>query len=34
VSAAPECGADTDAILQELGYGEEAIAALRTRQVI
>jgi formyl-CoA transferase len=34
VSAAPECGADTDAILQELGYSAEAIAALRTRQVI
>ncbi len=34
VSAAPECGADTDAILQELGYGAEAIAALRARQVI
>ena len=34
VSAAPECGADTDAILRELGYGAEAIAALRARQVI
>ena len=34
VSAAPVCGADTDAILQELGYGAEAIAALRARQVI
>jgi crotonobetainyl-CoA:carnitine CoA-transferase CaiB-like acyl-CoA transferase len=34
VSAAPECGAHTDAILQELGYGVEAIAALRARQVI
>jgi len=34
VRVAPECGADTDAILQELGYGAEAIAALRARQVI
>jgi formyl-CoA transferase len=34
VSAAPECGADTDAILQELGYGAEAIAALRAQHVI
>jgi formyl-CoA transferase len=34
VSAAPECGADTDAILRELGYSAEAIAALRARQVI
>jgi crotonobetainyl-CoA:carnitine CoA-transferase CaiB-like acyl-CoA transferase len=34
VSAAPECGADTDAILQELGYDAEAIAALHARQVI
>ncbi len=34
VSAAPECGADTDDILRELGYGTEAIAALRSRQVI
>ena len=34
VRAAPECGADTDAILQELGYDTEAIAALRARQVI
>jgi formyl-CoA transferase len=34
VSAAPECGADTDDILRELGYGAEAIAALRARQVI
>jgi crotonobetainyl-CoA:carnitine CoA-transferase CaiB-like acyl-CoA transferase len=32
--AAPECGADTDAILQGLGYDAEAIAALRARQVI
>jgi crotonobetainyl-CoA:carnitine CoA-transferase CaiB-like acyl-CoA transferase len=28
VSAAPECGTDTDDILRELGYGTEAIAAL------
>jgi crotonobetainyl-CoA:carnitine CoA-transferase CaiB-like acyl-CoA transferase len=34
VSAAPECGADTDAILRELGYEPEAIATLRARQVI
>jgi crotonobetainyl-CoA:carnitine CoA-transferase CaiB-like acyl-CoA transferase len=34
VSAAPECGADTDAILGELGYDAAAIAALRARQVI
>src|SRR5499425_578582 len=34
VSAAPECGADTDDILRELGYGADAIAALRARQVI
>ena len=34
VSAAPECGADTDDILRELGYGAEEIAALRARQVI
>src|SRR5215470_9877931 len=34
VSAAPDCGADTDAILGELGYGAEAIAVLRARQVI
>jgi crotonobetainyl-CoA:carnitine CoA-transferase CaiB-like acyl-CoA transferase len=34
VSAAPECGADTDDILREMGYGAEAIAALRARQVI
>ena len=34
VSAAPECGAHTDEILAELGYGAEAIAALRARQVI
>ena len=34
VRAAPECGADTDDILRELGYGADAIAALRARQVI
>ena len=32
--AAPECGAHTEEILQELGYDAEAIAALRARQVI
>ena len=34
VSAAPECGADTDDILREMGYRTDAIAALRARQVI
>jgi crotonobetainyl-CoA:carnitine CoA-transferase CaiB-like acyl-CoA transferase len=34
VSAAPECGADTDDILWELGYDAETIAALRARRVI
>jgi crotonobetainyl-CoA:carnitine CoA-transferase CaiB-like acyl-CoA transferase len=34
VSAAPECVADTDDILRELGCGTDAIAALRARQVI
>ena len=34
VSAAPECGADTDDILREMGYETDAIAALRARQVI
>jgi crotonobetainyl-CoA:carnitine CoA-transferase CaiB-like acyl-CoA transferase len=34
VSAAPECGADTDDILAELGYGADEIAVLRARQVI
>ena len=34
VSAAPECGADTDDILREMGYDTDAIAALRARQVI
>ena len=33
-SAAPECGAETDAILRELGYEPEAMAALRARRVI
>jgi len=34
VRAAPACGADTDDILRDLGYGAEEIAALRARQVI
>ena len=34
VSAAAECGAHTDDILAELGYGADEIAALRARQVI
>lgn len=34
VSAAPECGADTDAILGELGYDAAAIAGLRDRKVV
>jgi crotonobetainyl-CoA:carnitine CoA-transferase CaiB-like acyl-CoA transferase len=34
VSAAPECGADTDDILRELGYSAEAIATLHARHVI
>jgi crotonobetainyl-CoA:carnitine CoA-transferase CaiB-like acyl-CoA transferase len=34
VRAAPECGADTDDILRELGYETDAIAALHARQVI
>jgi crotonobetainyl-CoA:carnitine CoA-transferase CaiB-like acyl-CoA transferase len=34
VSAAPECGADTDDILRELGYEAETIAVLRARRVI
>lgn len=34
VSAAAECGAHTDDILTEMGYGADEIAALRARQVI
>lgn len=34
VSAAPECGAHTDEILTDLGYGAPEIAALRARRVI
>ena len=34
VIAAPACGVDTDDILRELGYGAEAIAALRAQHVI
>src|SRR5215467_11290445 len=34
VSGAPECGADTDDILREMGYEADASAALRARQVI
>ena len=32
--AAPALGADTDALLAELGYGAERIAALRARRVV
>ncbi len=34
VSATAECGAHTDEILAEIGYGADEIAALRTREVI
>ncbi len=34
VTAAAECGAHTDEILAEMGYGAEEIAGLRARQVI
>jgi crotonobetainyl-CoA:carnitine CoA-transferase CaiB-like acyl-CoA transferase len=34
VSAAAECGAHTDEILAEMGYGADEIAALRARQII
>jgi crotonobetainyl-CoA:carnitine CoA-transferase CaiB-like acyl-CoA transferase len=33
-AAAPAFGADTDAVLDELGYGAERIAALRATGVI
>jgi len=33
-SAGPALGADTDAILRELGLGATEIAALRARKVI
>jgi formyl-CoA transferase len=33
VSAAAECGAHTDEILTEMGYGADEIVALRARQV-
>jgi formyl-CoA transferase len=32
--AAPRLGEDTDAVLRELGLGDEAIAALRARGVL
>jgi crotonobetainyl-CoA:carnitine CoA-transferase CaiB-like acyl-CoA transferase len=33
-SATPEQGADTDAILKGLGYGDAEIAALRAKNAI
>jgi crotonobetainyl-CoA:carnitine CoA-transferase CaiB-like acyl-CoA transferase len=33
-TAAPALGADTEAILRELGYADGDIAALRERQVV
>jgi crotonobetainyl-CoA:carnitine CoA-transferase CaiB-like acyl-CoA transferase len=33
-TAAPPLGADTDAILKELGYADGDIAALREKQVV
>ncbi|MDZ4358076.1 MAG: CoA transferase, partial [Variovorax sp.] len=33
-AAAPACGADGAAVLAELGYSEEDIAALRERRVV